>query len=457
VTSITESTFAGNSADGRGGAIFTSDASKLTVVSSTLTDNSDDGNGTGGIEVDPESFTTLLDTIVAGNFAIGSPGTPSDISGPIQSTSEYNIIGDGSHTNQVNGTNGNLVGTDAQPINTRLGPLGNYGGPTPTIPLLPGSPAIGAGSMASALNTDGEPLTTDQRGLPLIVNGAIDIGAFASQGFIFTTVPGSTPQSTLIRTAFANPLAVIVKANNPLEPVNGGIVSFVAGSSTDGASGTLSSSSAVITNGQASVTATANSISDTYNVSATASGVPSPGVFVLTNTSQVSIVGVTAGWGSAGSAQLFTAADGLRLLPAGRNTDLPWYGIDKLSITLDGSATLTAADISITGVAVSSYAFTLSGSGSSYTITLLTPINEADRVTLLINAPSVAHYIRELDVVPGDVNDDGVVTSADVVDANVYLVMYDVFADITGTGGVVTTTTLKTIRSFNGTVLPPLT
>ena len=33
------------------------------------------------------------------------------------------------------------TGTVTQPLNAQLGTLGNYGGPTQTIPLLPGSPA----------------------------------------------------------------------------------------------------------------------------------------------------------------------------------------------------------------------------------------------------------------------------------------------------------------------------
>ena len=44
-----------------------------------------------------------------------------------------------------------------------LAPLGNYGGPTQTMPPLPGSPAIDAGSNA-ATNT----FATDQRGLPSV-------------------------------------------------------------------------------------------------------------------------------------------------------------------------------------------------------------------------------------------------------------------------------------------------
>ena len=42
---------------------------------------------------------------------------------------------------------------------------------------------------------------------------------------------------------------------------------------------------------------------------------------------------VSVEWGSQ-SAALQTAADGLRLLPQGRTTDLPWLGIDSLQVTL---------------------------------------------------------------------------------------------------------------------------
>ena len=51
--------------------------------------------------------------------------------------------------------------------------LGDYGGPTFTMPPLPGSPAIGGGT------TTGAP-ATDQRGQPR--TGTIDIGAFQGQG-----------------------------------------------------------------------------------------------------------------------------------------------------------------------------------------------------------------------------------------------------------------------------------
>ena len=128
----------------------------------------------------------------------------------------------------TNGVNGNIVG-----VSPLLAPLGNYGGPTQTMPPLPGSPVIGAGS--TVLIPAG--ITTDQRGEPRIVNGTVDIGAFESQGFTLTPVAGSTPQGTPVNSPFANPLAVIVTANNPLEPVAGGVVTFSAPAS--GASANL--------------------------------------------------------------------------------------------------------------------------------------------------------------------------------------------------------------------------
>jgi hypothetical protein len=54
----------------------------------------------------------------------------------------------------------------------QLGALANNGGPTMTVDLLAGSPAIDQGS--TAFVTAGE---TDPRGMPRIVNGTVDIGA----------------------------------------------------------------------------------------------------------------------------------------------------------------------------------------------------------------------------------------------------------------------------------------
>jgi hypothetical protein len=59
-----------------------------------------------------------------------------------------------------------------------LGPLADNGGPTLTMALLPGSPAIDAVPVEHCTDADGEPLLVDQRGTPRPQGAACDIGAF---------------------------------------------------------------------------------------------------------------------------------------------------------------------------------------------------------------------------------------------------------------------------------------
>jgi hypothetical protein len=174
---VTSSTFSGNSAS-EGGGIY--NVSTLTVTSSTFSGNSGSGiYNTGTLTIRSSTFSTnsaqagggiftsggkmsLVDSIVAGNSGTGNP----DIQGP---------FGDSGH---------NLLGTALQGVtrgshdvftnNPLLAPLGNYGGPTPTMPLLPGSRAYGAGIAPSGVSTD-------QRGQPRSVSGRVDIGAFEDQ------------------------------------------------------------------------------------------------------------------------------------------------------------------------------------------------------------------------------------------------------------------------------------
>ncbi len=79
-----------------------------------------------------------------------------------------------------------------------------------------------------------------------------------------TLVPGSTPQSSDIGTAFANPLALAITANNPVEPVNGGVIRFVPQPAADGATAIFYHDTAVVTDGQASIVAAPNNVAGTY-------------------------------------------------------------------------------------------------------------------------------------------------------------------------------------------------
>ena len=190
-----------------------------------------------------------------------------------------------------------------------------------------------------------------------------------------------------------------------------------------------------------------------------------PAAIVKTG-SQATVNSVSVGWGS-DSASLVTAADGLRLLPAGRKTDLPWANIRTLTVTLGQAEPLSASDVHVTGITVANYGpvtvtpvtvgpLTPGSTGStSYLITLAEPIATADRVTLTISNAGIATYTRRIDVLPGDINDDGVVNSTDATIASGYLLSTYITADILG-DGVVSTRSVKAIQLLNGTTLPLL-
>ena len=76
------------------------------------------------------------------------------------------------------------MGTAASPIDPRLAPLGDYGGPTQTMALRTGSPAIGQGTTVAGL-------TTDQRGFALD-SPRPDIGAFQSNPLVVNTTSDGT-------------------------------------------------------------------------------------------------------------------------------------------------------------------------------------------------------------------------------------------------------------------------
>ena len=190
---ISNNTFYSNTAN-YGGGIYNEvpEFSSITIYSAIL-DSTISGNisslGGGGIYYDDANDTgpgiLLENTIVAGNT-----GPDPDIYGTVDTTStyapvrgsNYNLIGNGSGIINLSSLNNtNFIGTTTNPINPMLGPIQNNGGPTDTMALLPGSPAIGAGSVALlAVDVNGNPLQYDQRGpgYPRTTNGAVDIGAY---------------------------------------------------------------------------------------------------------------------------------------------------------------------------------------------------------------------------------------------------------------------------------------
>jgi predicted outer membrane repeat protein len=171
---VSNSTVSGNSA-GFGGGVYDAGSGPAALTNVTVTANRATGYG-GGLY--SSGLPVLHNTLVAGNFAGSTGSSPDDVYGPLDLAGDYNLIGAGAGLSGLsNGTAGNLIGTAASPLDPGLGPLADNGGPTQTHALLPASVARGAGGTAYAA-------ATDQRGLPRVVGGLIDVGAYQTQGAV---------------------------------------------------------------------------------------------------------------------------------------------------------------------------------------------------------------------------------------------------------------------------------
>lgn len=200
-----------------GGIYFTSGT--LTMTNTTVAANiSSSGFGEG---VYNSGTANVKNTIIARN---GPGGTGRDASGTFGSQGN-NLVGNASDSTGFTAA-GDQVGTATTPLDPLLAPLANYGGPTQIHALLPGSPAIDAGTSTGAP-------AQDQRGVNRV--GAVDIGSFESRGFNIAATLG-TPQSTTIKTTFGAQLTATVSSAFG-EPVAGGRVTFTAPAA--GASGTF--------------------------------------------------------------------------------------------------------------------------------------------------------------------------------------------------------------------------
>src|SRR5262249_31740959 len=144
---VTNSTFNGNVASGDGGAIvndspafdyqYSGSGNTLTLTNCTIAGNTATGSG-GGIANYSRETVTMTNTMVAGNAAAAAPDVFKN-SGVVNAT--YSLIGKNNGSGITGGT-GNQFGTNSSPLDPLLAPLGAYGGPTATMPLLAGSPAL---------------------------------------------------------------------------------------------------------------------------------------------------------------------------------------------------------------------------------------------------------------------------------------------------------------------------
>ena len=178
---LVDSTVSGNRAYGAasasGGGIYTTDSSGywLYVTNSTITLN--EAAYGGGIYRAGSTSVRLRNSIVAANTAAT---TGPDAYGAFDLSSAYNLIGAIDGSTGLSDDANTQFGTTASPLSAGLAALADNGGPTLTHALLVGSPAVDAGSNSLALDSAGQPIQTDQRGVGhlRILDGVVDLGAY---------------------------------------------------------------------------------------------------------------------------------------------------------------------------------------------------------------------------------------------------------------------------------------
>jgi hypothetical protein len=193
---VSNSTFTGNStASGYGGGAIANVGGTFTVTNSTLSGNTA-GSGGSGDNIYNAATLTLEADIVANPSSDGDCGH----AGGTFTDEGYNIADDNSCGFTATGsTNGSAT------IDDSLGILANNGGPTETIALAPGSPAIAAVSNSSLCPA------TDQRGI--VRSFPCDMGAYDATGFGATELTYSCTGSMLTAipgapSSFESPLTV---------------------------------------------------------------------------------------------------------------------------------------------------------------------------------------------------------------------------------------------------------
>ncbi|MBK8050240.1 MAG: hypothetical protein IPK16_25940 [Anaerolineales bacterium] len=169
---ITNSTFISNTARQGGGAIDNS--STVTVTNSTFAGNVSELEGGAIRNFEEATGTVTLRNIIMVNNSVSNTNTStvtSTLAGPeiVRLEGCYGPIIDGGGNVQWPATDNSCPGFHGDP---KLGDLGAYGGPTPTLPIT------GLDSAAYRRATADYCPLVDQRGFQRVRQGACDAGAY---------------------------------------------------------------------------------------------------------------------------------------------------------------------------------------------------------------------------------------------------------------------------------------
>ncbi len=189
-------TIYGNRAsDGGGGGVF--NAGTMFSTNDTIEGNSTGYNGGGIVNIGP--LTTTNDTISGNSATTSGSGGVYDLSGAFNAANTI-IAGNsgGDLDGSVSTGQNNMVGLpNSDTLSQVLGPLANNGGPTQTMALVAGSPAIGAGG---ALTTLSASLSNSATTATVASNTFLAVGDYLSidsEIVLITAISGDT--LTLLR------------------------------------------------------------------------------------------------------------------------------------------------------------------------------------------------------------------------------------------------------------------
>jgi hypothetical protein len=182
--SLVNSTIAGNDSFFLGGSGLNSSGSG-EVIASTITGNNSWHGTTGGVQISGINGIVVKGSVLAGNAVQGNDGFfLADCSGPINSHGD-NLVG--APANCPGLTNDDILGTDwTQVLEATVSGfpfaleplLASNGGPTNTVALQTDSPAIDQIAPEACVDSQGNPLLADQRGISRPQGPACDVGAF---------------------------------------------------------------------------------------------------------------------------------------------------------------------------------------------------------------------------------------------------------------------------------------
>ncbi len=164
-----------------GGAVYNNAVlHTITFSNSTVGDNSI--NAPGGAVLLAQGTAVFKSTILSGNHATPAGNCVKLPSGVAFTSDGFNLE-DGNSCSLT-------LPSDHRGVDAKLAPVANYGGPTLTQALEPGSPAVGTGSCTDAASNA---VSTDQRGFsrpdPGDPAGVCDVGAFEAQPTANTAAP----------------------------------------------------------------------------------------------------------------------------------------------------------------------------------------------------------------------------------------------------------------------------